>query len=1241
MDKFVHLHTHSQYSILDASVSLGALVQKAQELKMPALALTDHGNLFGAIDFYKLCKEHNVKPILGCEMYLAPTSRHEKKKLPGLPIAFHVTLLAKNKVGYQNLCKLSSLGYTEGFYYYPRIDFELLKEHAEGLICLSGCMQSPFAYQAFNGTPHALDALIVQYKTLFQDDFYLELQRHRSTTEDLQLDGVMEEAWLYHQYQEFVTKQDKLNALLCELGKKHQIELVATNNCHYLEREDFKAHEILINVQSGETVELWQDGHPVPNPKRSTFPSHEMYLKSADEMQQMFSDFPEAVQTTGKIAEKCSLELDFTTKHYPVFIPPSLQGKEYSQEERNKEVIEFLKQLCENAIPKRYTKEKLAKVQEKYPNQDPLEVVKKRLQYEMSVIAPKAMCDYLLIVWDFIHWAKSRGIPMGPGRGSGAGSIVCYLTGITDIEPLRFNLFFERFINPERVSYPDIDVDICMDRRSEVINYTIEKYGKNNVAQIITFGTMKAKMVVRDVGRVLNIPLPKVNFIAKMIPDDLNITLEKALEKDHDLKALYNADPIAKKVLDIGQKLEGCIRSHGTHAAGIIISGAPLTEHIPICIAKDSDMLATQFAMKPVELVGMLKIDFLGLKTLTCLHLCQDAIKTHLGESVDWTNLPLDDAYAFSLLNQGKTQGIFQIETGGMQELAKQLHLDKFEEIIAVLSLYRPGPMDMIPSYIARKHKKEPIEYDHPWLEEILSETYGIMVYQEQVMQIASRLANFSLGEGDVLRRAMGKKDAKEMAKLREKFITGCKKNTIDEIVAGKIFDKMEKFAEYGFNKSHAAAYGYLTYVTAYFKAHYPKEWLASLMTCDRDDIAKVAKFTSEGRQMQIPMLPPDINESYAAFAPTKTGIRFAMSGIKGVGGAIVDAIIQERKLKGPFKSLYDFIKRMDMKRIGKKTVEIFIDAGAFDFTQWHRDAMKAVLDAMFQAAERSQKDHATGTLSLFQTDETHDTSFSKQPKLAQLRSKEELLFREKELLGFFVTGHPFDTFAPIMKRLGCLPLSSLEKMGDTAVIRTVFVIDDVSIKVSTKTQRKFAILSISDIEGYQYELPIWSDLFEEKQNDLIANKLLVAVISKEKKNGEVALSCRWFSDLKKFNESALQECDNAYDKAKFTSKPRYLTNKDAANRKPKEQHLQPALPSHPVATIALDLDLLKASHILKLQKLIQFAPRGETHVDISFCTEKQEVAKLSLFPKWAISFDKDIEKQIQSVSSVVEIRQA
>ncbi|HXF28297.1 MAG TPA: DNA polymerase III subunit alpha, partial [Chlamydiales bacterium] len=599
---FVHLHAHSQFSLLDSSLSIGDMVKKASGLGMPALALTDHGNLYGAIDFYKACKDAKTKALIGCELFVAPTSRLEKKRLGSLPNAFHIILIAKNKTGYHNLSKLSSIGFLEGFYYVPRIDFETLKKHHEGLICLSGCLQGPIAYEVLNKGD--VEKAVVQYQDLFGEDFYFELQRHTMSGEDIQLDGLSEETWLSQQYQDFIAKQEKVNNCLIDLAKIYSVPLVATNNCHYLEREDWKAHETLINIQSGEPCEIWQEDSSgvkqfrIPNPKRTTFASHEYYLKSADEMQALFKDIPEALSNTIAVADKCDLKFDFNVKHYPVYYPPHI-SKKAAELERKKAAEEYLQKLCMDALPSRYTKERLDKVAEKFPGQDPLEVVKKRLEYEMQIITSKDMCDYLLIVSDFINWAKKNGIPMGPGRGSGAGSIICYLTAITDIEPLRFSLFFERFINPERASYPDIDVDICMDRRQEVINYTIDKYGKENVAQIITFGAMKAKMVIRDVGRTLSVPLSKVNLIAKLIPEDLNITIDAALEKDQELKQLYNSDDEAKKLIDIGKKLEGCLRSAGIHAAGMIVSANPLIDLIPICLAKDSDMLATQYSMKP------------------------------------------------------------------------------------------------------------------------------------------------------------------------------------------------------------------------------------------------------------------------------------------------------------------------------------------------------------------------------------------------------------------------------------------------------------------------------------------------------------------------------------------------------------------------------------------------------------------------------------------------------------------
>lgn len=1225
--QFVHLHTHSQYSILDASASLPALVKTAADYAMPALALTDHGNLFGTIDFYKQCKSSTILPIIGCELFLAPYSRIEKRKISGKPNAFHITVLAKNLDGYRNLCKLTSLGYTEGFYYTPRIDFELLANHSAGLICLSGCSQSPFAWEVLNGSKESVVALLQQYQALFKENFYIELQRHTSTNEALQLEGFFEESWLYQQYQEYTQKQEQINATLYELGRSLGIRPVATNNVHYIEREDWRAHEILLNIQSGEPCETWQrdaQGNPTfrtANPKRTTFATHECFFKSAEEMYALFSNIPEALQTTIEIAEQCTLELDFSTKHYPVFIPDELRGKLYTPEERTTAVNAFLQKLCEEGIPKRYTQEHLERVAKKYPDTDPMKLVRERLDYEMAIISSKGMCDYLLIVWDFIHWAKNQGIPMGPGRGSGVGSIILYLIGITDIEPLQLHLFFERFINPERPSYPDIDVDICMDRRSEVINYTIQKYGKDNVAQIITFGSMKAKMVVKDVGRVLNIPLSKVNAIAKLIPEDLNITLEKALEKDPELKAVYNSDKEVQRIIDIGKKLEGSIRNTGIHAAGLIVSGSPLTDNIPVCIAKDSDMLITQYSMKPVEMVGMLKIDFLGLKTLTSIKICVDVIQEQRGKVIDWINLPLNDTATFSLLNKGKTQGIFQLESGGMQELSKNLHLDKFEEIIAVLSLYRPGPMDMIPSFINRKHGVEPIEYDHPWLEPILAETYGIMVYQEQVMQIASRLANYSLGEGDVLRRAMGKKDMKEMVKQREKFLQGAAHNDIDTACATAIFDKMEKFAEYGFNKSHAAAYGYLTYTTAYLKANYPYEWMAALMTCDRDDITKVAKFFHEARQLQIPILPPDVNESELAFAATASGIRFALSAIKGVGLGVAEAIIAERKKNGPFKNLYQFLQRMSSKRIGKKAIELLIDADSFGWTGWSRDATKKSLEMLYDTVLKEEREKAAGILSLF---ESIDRDMEP-PVITTPRSKEELLFKEKELLGFFLTGHPLDAYKETQLRFGTLTLAKAATMPPGTVFRASFVIEEVQYRIASKSQKKFAILSISDSDE-TYELPIWPEMYEEKQQWLAENRLILAVLVKEAAGN---FSCKWLCDLKQVDDARIAESDRFYDKARqYSAKGPYIPK-----RTQQPMNKQPEKRVEMIVTV--DLDRLQASHILALESIFSGNP-GDHPVTIHFASQGEPIARLAVAMSLKVAADGNLQQQLNEVVSVI-----
>lgn len=1224
----IHLHLHSQYSILDALPSVKDIAKRAAQMQMPAVALTDHGNLYGAVEFYMACQYEKVKPIIGCEFYVAPRSRLEKSKMPHESAAYHLTVLAMNLEGYHNLCKLSSLAFLEGMYYYPRIDEELLAAHAGGLLAFSGCARSLVSSHAARGDKEQVVQTIERYQNFFNGNYYIELQRHRMKEEDRHADYPQVETWLEQLYRDEIDKQERINACLIEIAKERSIPLVATNDVHYLDREDWKAHEILLNIQSGEPCEIWENdslGNPKfrkPNPKRRVYASHELYFKSKEQMGELFSDLPQAIENTYKIAEQCNVELDFKTKHYPIYLPPSLQ-KNCTEQERKKAVEAFLWDLCEKGIEKRYTPERLEKVKEIFPNKDPLEVVRERLNYEMGVIVPKEMSDYLLIVWDFIHWAKNNGIPMGPGRGSGVGSIVLYLIGVTDIEPIRFSLFFERFINPERISYPDIDVDICMERRGEVINYTLNKYGKGNIAQIITFGTMKAKMALKDVGRVLSVPLSKVNEVAKLVPEDLNITLEKALEKDLDLRALYESDEEVKRMIDLGQILEGTIRSTGIHAAGIIISGEPLMEYIPICLAKDNDLLATQYSMKPVEAAGMLKVDFLGLKTLTSIQKCVDGIRESKGIDIDWVNLPLDDEKTFELLNQGKTSGVFQLESAGMQELERHLHLDRFEEIIAVGALYRPGPMDMIPSFINRKHGREPIEYDHPWMEKILSETYGIMVYQEQVMQIAQELANYSLGEGDVLRRAMGKKDAQQMAKEREKFTAGCLQNGIDEPTSRLIFDKMEKFAAYGFNKSHAAAYAYLSYVTAYLKANYPKDWMAALMTCDQNDLSKVGKVIREAQSIGIAILPPDVNEAAAFFIAADKGIRFALSAIRGIGSGVVEALIEERKKNGPYRSLYDCIQRIDTKKVGKKALESLCESGAFDFTLWSREALRASVEPMFEVAQRQKKDKAGGYLSLFDKIESDGSDrFKEAPKVAA-KSRQEVLLKEKELLGFFLTGHPMDSYKNILTRLSCVALYKAPDLPSDAVFRSAFIVEGVNVRFSAKSQKKFAILQISD-GMVSYELPIWPEMYEEHSHLLLENQLLYAVLAVQNKEDELKLSCFWLSDLTKANEQMIVECDQAYDKAKQTqarSQARAQAWKKGEQKKVEPQKVE-AVKKTSLVKLHINGDLISLSDILELRDVFEKS-RGDVPIDLNFLSQGSFNATVKIAQGWGVDVER------------------
>ena len=1202
---------------------------------MPSIALTDHGNLFGIVEFYKACQKKNIHPIIGAELWLAPNSRMDKKKTPGVPAGAPIVLLAENRKGYQNLCKLSSIGYLEGFYYYPRIDKEVLIRHAEGLICLSGSTHSYLCFCVLNKGRKEVEKEVEWFSRYFPGRFYLELQRHAMNEETICEDHMDSESWVVQNHHDFVTRQERIIEVFTDLGKKFSLPCVATNDVHYIERDDYAAHEILLNVQSGEPCEIWERdsyGNPkalVPNPKRKIYPSHEFYFKSPFQMQQLFSDLPEAVANTKKIAERCCCELDFKTKHYPVYIPEHLKGKKISKEEREKEAERYLYQLCVEGIGKRYTPDRLEKVKDLYPDEDPVEVVKKRLEYEFEILSSKGMCDYLLIVFDFIHWAKQQGIPVGPGRGSAAGSIISYLIGITDIEPLRFRLFFERFINPERVSYPDIDVDICMERRFEVIDYTIQKYGKDRVAQIITFGTMKAKMAIKDVGRVLSIPLAKVNAIAKLVPEDPGMTLEKALSIDPELAAQYENDKETKRMIDIAKRLEGSIRNTGIHAAGLIICHDPLTDHIPVCTAKDADIVVTQYAMKPVESVGMLKIDFLGLKTLSAIQKAAQAAGKNHHVKVDISNLNLEDKPCFSLLNRGRTLGVFQLESEGMQGLAKHLHIDNFEEIISVGALYRPGPMNMIPSFINRKHGREEIEIDHPLMKDILSETYGVMVYQEQVMQIAEKLAGYSLGEGDVLRRAMGKKDKEEMQRQRKKFLEGAGKKEIPEEVAVTIFDKIEKFASYGFNKSHAVAYAYLSYVTAYLKANFPKEWMAALMTCDHDDLSKVAKFISECKSMQIQILPPDVNEAALEFVAVTEGIRFAMSGIKGVGTSCVEAIIKERETSGSFQNLNDFVQRVDKTRVTKKNIELLIDAGGFDFTKWSRDALKYSIDAMYDQALRQQKEDAKGVMNLFSLlDEKEHSPFLEPPVLKQVSSKEQILRREKELLGFYLTGHPMDNYRPILGRLSCIFLTDFASLPEEVFVRTAFIVETVQFKVSFKTQKKFAILTISD--GMQrLELPIWPDMYEEKSQLLKENRLLYAILHLDRKEGASRATCRYVEDLSKIDEAKIAEYDDLFNRLKSQMKRR-----EKAVPEGKRETKQITCPH---LRIVLNADQTHLSQIIQIKELF-CENSGKSPVTLSFHSGDKSIGNVEIDSCRGVEISTALEEKLKRFPIVISV---
>ncbi len=1031
---FVHLHLHTQYSLLDGAIRFDDLIAKAREHNMPAVAITDHGNMFGAAEFYLQCKKADVKPLIGCELYLAPDSRFSRDAKGISEAAYHLILLCENMQGYRNLSYLTSAGYKEGFYYRPRIDRELLSGRSEGLIALSACLKGEVAMQCGRGRMEDAVATARWYSDLFPGRYYIELQENT------------------------LPEQDQVNKRLMEVASELKLPLVATNDCHYLNREDARAHEVLLCIQTGKTM---------LDPTHMKFSADEFYFKSPEEMIAAFSYAPEAISNTLEVAERCHLELpvDGKTYHFPHFDPP--EGKSHD---------DMLKELATEGL-----KERMITVLAKYPDMtlEQQQSYFDRLALELDCIRDMKFPAYFLIVSDFIRWAKDKGIPVGPGRGSAAGSLVAYSIKITDLDPLPYNLLFERFLNPERISMPDIDVDFCQDRRNEVIQYMVDKYGRDRVCQIITFGTMGAKAVVRDVGRALNMNYGEVDRIAKLVPDDLKMTLSKALQLEPQLKELSNADPQVKDLLDTALCLEGLTRHASTHAAAVVVAPEPLEEFLPVYKDQKTGSINTQYSMKYVELVGLVKFDFLGLKNLTVIENAVKLVRDGKDPQFDITTLRDDDQDSYDLISAGNTTGVFQLESSGMKEMLIKLKPSCFEDVIAACALYRPGPLGsgMVDDFIDRKHGRKKVVFDLPQLEPILRDTYGVIVYQEQVMQIARTLSGYSLGQADLLRRAMGKKDDKEMTRQKGLFLEGAKANGLDLKKAEAIFDLMHKFAEYGFNKSHSAAYALIAYQTAYLKAHYPVEFMAALLTCDMDSTDKVVKNISDCRELGIDVLPPDINSSGLSFTVVGTSMRFGLGAVKNVGAGAIEAIIEARK-EGPFSSLYDFCERVDLRRVNKRVVESLIKCGAFDSTGATRSSLMEGLEAAANYGQKIQEERTSAQVSLFGTEEVargNGSGGMKLPVVPEWHDKEKLAF-EKEALGFLITGHPLDRYLDDIKRLSNSEIAGLVELQDGSEVRICGIVSAFK-EITTKKGDRMGFVTIEDLTG-SVEVTVFSDIY-------------------------------------------------------------------------------------------------------------------------------------------------------------------
>ena len=1105
---FTHLHVHTEYSLLDGSSKIKEITKRAAELGMDSLAITDHGVMYGVIDFYKAAKEAGIKPVLGCEVYVAPGSRFDKEAGTGEDKYNHLVLLAENNTGYQNLMKIVSRGFTEGFYYKPRVDKELLREFHEGIIATSACLAGEVQRYLARGMYEEAKRVALSYQDIFgKDNFFLELQDH----------GIAE--------------QHYVNPQLLRMSEETGIELICTNDVHYTYADDADAHDILLCIQTGKKV---------TDENRMRYTGGQYYLKSPEEMAELFKYAPQALANTEKIAKRCNVEIEFGVTKLPKFAVPQgytswtylnylcYEGlkKRYPDQAADISVDEFVRLAGDESVEDR--KDVVIKIAEDTNN------IFQRLAYELSVIYSMGYVDYFLIVWDYINFAKRHDIPVGPGRGSAAGSIVSYCLEITDLDPIKYSLIFERFLNPERVSMPDIDVDFCYERRQEVIDYVVEKYGKDCVSQIVTFGTMAARAVIKDVGRVLDLPYAMVDNIAKMVPREIGITIDKAVAENPDLKSEYENNEVVKDLIDKSKRLEGLPRHASMHAAGVLICGKPVEDYVPLSTGSDGAVVA-QFVMTTLEELGLLKMDFLGLRTLTVIKDAENLIKKH-NKGFSIHDIDYSDKGVFDAISTGKCDGIFQLESAGMKSFMKELKPRSLEDLIAGISLYRPGPMDFIPQYIKGKNNQDSVTYACPQLEAILKPTYGCIVYQEQVMQIVRDLAGYSWGRSDLVRRAMSKKKAYVMEQERKNFIygnpdegvKGCVNNGIDEKVAGKIYDDMIDFAKYAFNKSHAACYAVVSFQTAYLKTYYPVEFMAALMTSVIDNTSKVAGYIYACKQMNIGILPPDVNESQMEFTVENGKIRFAMAAIKSLGRPTIQAILKERGENGSFISMQDFVTRMS-QALNRRAIENFVKAGAFDTFGHTRKSMMIVSESMLDSAIKHNKDSMTGQMSLFDfaAEEDKKAFEIRIPDVAEY-TKEELLGYEKEILGVYVSGHPLDEYTGMVNKYITNVSSDFEvddelgetKARDGAIATIGGLITEKTIK-TTKKGQLMAFLTVEDVVG-TVEVVVFP-------NSFTANRVVIDHAEKVFVTGKVQANV---------DENAKLICDKVVD---FASIPRKL----------------------------------------------------------------------------------------------------